>query len=54
MAFVVYGKFSDLGGMRKHRYCVAHHLSGRYIFEGTMSQEREGKARNYLKNFLSD
>ncbi|HAS6347430.1 TPA: DUF3265 domain-containing protein, partial [Vibrio vulnificus] len=20
-------KFSDLGGMRKHRYCVAHHLS---------------------------
>ncbi|HBN6200790.1 hypothetical protein J0680_23525 [Vibrio parahaemolyticus] len=31
MAFVVCGKFSDLGGMRKHRYCVAHHLSGRYI-----------------------
>ncbi|EHK2894430.1 TPA: hypothetical protein NKV12_004579 [Vibrio parahaemolyticus] len=30
MAFVVCGKFSDLGGMRKHRYCVAHHLSGRY------------------------
>ncbi|EML0427285.1 hypothetical protein V9656_004596 [Vibrio parahaemolyticus] len=31
MAFVVCGKFSDLGGMRKHRYCVAHHLSGRYV-----------------------
>ncbi|AUW38201.1 DUF3265 domain-containing protein [Vibrio harveyi] len=29
VAFVVCGKFSDLGGMRKHRYCVAHHLSGR-------------------------
>ncbi|HAS6903119.1 TPA: hypothetical protein I7286_24365 [Vibrio parahaemolyticus] len=31
MAFVVCGKFSVLGGMRKHRYCVAHHLSGRYV-----------------------
>ncbi|EJL6275348.1 DUF3265 domain-containing protein [Vibrio cholerae] len=30
VAFVVCGKFSDLGGIRKHRYCVAHHLSGRY------------------------
>ncbi|HAS3612890.1 TPA: hypothetical protein I6204_003529 [Vibrio cholerae] len=30
MAFVVCGEFSDLSGMRKHRYCVAHHLSGRY------------------------
>ncbi|EJB5285326.1 hypothetical protein QNF03_003993 [Vibrio cidicii] len=29
MAFVVCGKFSGLGGMRKHSYCVAHHLSGR-------------------------
>ncbi|EGQ8075595.1 DUF3265 domain-containing protein, partial [Vibrio vulnificus] len=26
MAFVVCGKFSGLGGMRKHSYCVAHHL----------------------------
>ncbi|EGQ9046756.1 DUF3265 domain-containing protein, partial [Vibrio parahaemolyticus] len=26
MAFVVCCKFSDLGGIRKHRYCVAHHL----------------------------
>ena len=33
MAFVVCGKFSDLGGVRKYRYCVAHHLSGRYISE---------------------
>ncbi|WP_337959521.1 hypothetical protein, partial [Vibrio parahaemolyticus] len=32
VAFVVCGKFSDLGGMRKHRYCVAHHLSGRYVY----------------------
>ncbi|HDY7479665.1 TPA: DUF3265 domain-containing protein [Vibrio vulnificus] len=31
-------KFSDLGGMRKHRYCVAHHLSGRYIFNQFSSQ----------------
>ncbi|RAH17536.1 DUF3265 domain-containing protein, partial [Vibrio vulnificus] len=22
MAFVVCGKFNDLGGMRQHRYCV--------------------------------
>ncbi|ENM5827467.1 DUF3265 domain-containing protein [Vibrio metoecus] len=29
VAFVFCGKFSDLGGMRKHVYCVAHHLSGR-------------------------
>ncbi|TOF34619.1 DUF3265 domain-containing protein [Vibrio parahaemolyticus] len=38
MAFVVYGKFSDLGGMRKHRYCVAHHLSGRYALRGEISK----------------
>ncbi|MEJ3626138.1 hypothetical protein WFH56_23250 [Vibrio vulnificus] len=31
MAFLVCGKFSDLGGVRKHLYCVAHHLSGRYV-----------------------
>ncbi|HBC3888500.1 TPA: DUF3265 domain-containing protein [Vibrio parahaemolyticus] len=31
MAFVVCGKFSDLGGMRKHRYCVAHPLMRRYV-----------------------
>ncbi|MBO0236545.1 hypothetical protein J0681_23140 [Vibrio parahaemolyticus] len=37
MAFVVCGKFSDLGGMRKHRYCVAHHLSGRYALIGKMT-----------------
>ncbi|EJB8445147.1 hypothetical protein QNZ70_001156 [Vibrio parahaemolyticus] len=36
MAFVVCGKFSDLGGMRKHRYCVAHHLSGRYVHEPSL------------------
>ncbi|QKU83769.1 hypothetical protein HPY07_14975 [Vibrio cholerae] len=29
MAFLVCGKFSGLGCMRKHSYCVAHHLSGR-------------------------
>ncbi|ENQ8064270.1 TPA: hypothetical protein KDZ30_002242 [Vibrio alginolyticus] len=29
MAFLPCVHFSDLGGMRKHRYCVAHHLSGR-------------------------
>ncbi|MBF4400301.1 hypothetical protein EAY31_21585 [Vibrio anguillarum] len=29
MAFVVCGKFSDLGGMRKRSYCVAHPLTGR-------------------------
>ncbi|EKF9574806.1 DUF3265 domain-containing protein [Vibrio cholerae] len=30
VAFLPCVKFSDLGGVRKHRYCVAHHLSGRY------------------------
>ncbi|ENM5835705.1 DUF3265 domain-containing protein [Vibrio mimicus] len=29
VAFFVCVKFSDLGGVRKHRYCVAHHLSER-------------------------
>ncbi|ELA7017096.1 DUF3265 domain-containing protein [Vibrio parahaemolyticus] len=29
VAFLSCVKFSDLGGMRQHRYCVAHHLSGR-------------------------
>ncbi|EIO4097981.1 TPA: aminotransferase, partial [Vibrio parahaemolyticus] len=27
MAFLPCVHFSDLGGMRKHWYCVAHHLS---------------------------
>ncbi|HCG8492910.1 TPA: aminotransferase, partial [Vibrio parahaemolyticus] len=26
MAFLPCVHFSDLGGMRKHWYCVAHHL----------------------------
>ncbi|ELA8137720.1 DUF3265 domain-containing protein, partial [Vibrio parahaemolyticus] len=26
VAFLSCVKFSGLGGMRKHRYCVAHHL----------------------------
>ncbi|HCH3521615.1 TPA: DUF3265 domain-containing protein [Vibrio parahaemolyticus] len=34
VAFLPCVKFSDLGGMRKHRYCVAHHLSGRYTTYG--------------------
>ncbi|HCG7544508.1 TPA: hypothetical protein NKZ82_004604 [Vibrio parahaemolyticus] len=29
MAFLPCVHFSDLSGMRKHWYCVAHHLSGR-------------------------
>ncbi|HAS6997918.1 TPA: hypothetical protein I7280_24170 [Vibrio parahaemolyticus] len=33
MAFLACVEFSDLGGVRKHRYCVAHHLSGRYVSE---------------------
>ncbi|HCZ9307753.1 TPA: hypothetical protein O4G77_004746 [Vibrio alginolyticus] len=44
MAFVVCGKFSDLGGMRKHRYCIAHHLSGRYVL-----RSKVWKQRKYLK-----
>ncbi|ELK8511018.1 TPA: DUF3265 domain-containing protein [Vibrio vulnificus] len=31
VAFLPCVDFSDLGGVRKHRYCVAHHLSGRYV-----------------------
>nr|WP_237720807.1 DUF3265 domain-containing protein [Vibrio parahaemolyticus] len=30
VAFLPCVDFSDLGGVRKRRYCVAHHLSGRY------------------------
>ncbi|MCZ6422619.1 hypothetical protein O4N70_24185 [Vibrio parahaemolyticus] len=29
MAFLLCVNFSDQGVLRKHRYCVAHHLSGR-------------------------
>ncbi|HAS6073884.1 TPA: hypothetical protein I7144_21810 [Vibrio vulnificus] len=30
MAFLPCVGLSDLGGMRQHRYCVAHTLTGRY------------------------
>ncbi|HAS8128929.1 TPA: DUF3265 domain-containing protein [Vibrio vulnificus] len=30
MAFLLCVDFSVLGGMRKHRHCVAHTLTGRY------------------------
>ncbi|MCF9331601.1 DUF3265 domain-containing protein [Vibrio parahaemolyticus] len=29
MAFLLCVAFSVLGGMRRHRYCVAHTLTGR-------------------------
>ncbi|ELA9326246.1 DUF3265 domain-containing protein [Vibrio parahaemolyticus] len=31
VAFLLCVAFSVLGGMRKHRYCVAHTLTGRYV-----------------------
>ncbi|HCG8837334.1 TPA: hypothetical protein NKB17_003003 [Vibrio parahaemolyticus] len=31
MAFLLCGGFSDLGGMREHRYGVPHTLIGRYV-----------------------
>ncbi|HAT8521811.1 TPA: DUF3265 domain-containing protein [Vibrio vulnificus] len=37
VAFLPCVDFSDLGGVRKHRYCVAHHLSGRYALIGKMT-----------------
>ncbi|HAS6966835.1 TPA: DUF3265 domain-containing protein [Vibrio parahaemolyticus] len=30
MAFLLCVGLSDQGGMRQHRYCVAHTLTGRY------------------------
>ncbi|HCM0712924.1 TPA: DUF3265 domain-containing protein [Vibrio parahaemolyticus] len=45
VAFVVCGKFSDLGGMRKHRYCVAHHLSGRYTNGGNRGAIRATRSK---------
>lgn len=49
MAFVVCGEFSDLGGMRKHRYCVAHHLSGCCVFEEMESMEdMDNKLAEYV------
>ncbi|HCH2618872.1 TPA: hypothetical protein NKS80_004504 [Vibrio parahaemolyticus] len=30
MAFLLCVELSDLGGMRRHRYCVAHYLTRRY------------------------
>ncbi|AYO19531.1 DUF3265 domain-containing protein [Vibrio owensii] len=32
MAFLLCVGLSDQGGMRRHRYCVAHTLTGRYTF----------------------
>ncbi|TMX33744.1 hypothetical protein DA098_25475 [Vibrio parahaemolyticus] len=32
MAFLLCVALSVYGGMRKHRYCVAHPLTGRYAF----------------------
>ncbi|HCE1838689.1 TPA: DUF3265 domain-containing protein [Vibrio parahaemolyticus] len=32
MAFFLCVGFSDLGGMRRHRYCVLHTLIGRYVY----------------------
>ncbi|MCS0293381.1 DUF3265 domain-containing protein [Vibrio alginolyticus] len=33
MAFSLCVDFSDLGGLRRIRYCVAHPLTGRYTIE---------------------
>ncbi len=32
VAFLLCVAVSVLGGMRKHRYCVAHTLTGRYVY----------------------
>ncbi|ELA7834453.1 DUF3265 domain-containing protein [Vibrio alginolyticus] len=34
MAFLLCVGLSDQGGMRRHRYCVAHTLTGRYVLGG--------------------
>ncbi|HCG5537781.1 TPA: DUF3265 domain-containing protein [Vibrio parahaemolyticus] len=31
LAFLLCVAFRVLGGLRKHRYCVAHTLTGRYM-----------------------
>ncbi|MEK1998589.1 hypothetical protein WOC07_23025, partial [Vibrio parahaemolyticus] len=36
MAFSLCVDFSDLGGLRRVRYCVAHPLTGRYVLGGKM------------------
>ncbi|EKO3846473.1 DUF3265 domain-containing protein [Vibrio harveyi] len=36
VAFLLCVGFSDLGGMRRHRYCVAHPLTGRYFRNGSL------------------
>ncbi|EPP4298176.1 hypothetical protein ACUP6R_004004 [Vibrio navarrensis] len=41
MAFVFCGKFSELGGVRKLWYCVAHHLSGRYVLGVSLKFQRD-------------
>ncbi|MGR5419543.1 hypothetical protein ACPV4W_22680, partial [Vibrio diabolicus] len=33
--------FSVEGGMRKHRHCVAHTLTGRYVFGGLMGEYKK-------------
>ncbi|HDM8204707.1 TPA: hypothetical protein P0E29_005258 [Vibrio harveyi] len=32
MTFLLCVGLSDQGGMRRHRYCVAHTLTGRYVY----------------------
>ncbi|MGD1396520.1 hypothetical protein ACP6IB_26960 [Vibrio harveyi] len=39
MAFLLCVGFSDLGGMRRHRYCVAHPLTGRYMITEIFTTE---------------
>ncbi|OQK34623.1 hypothetical protein XM74_u0037 [Vibrio vulnificus] len=45
MALLLCVAFSVEGGMRRHRYCVAHTLTGRYVFRterGNNDKENTG------------
>tara|TARA_Y100001956_G_scaffold2044_1_gene2267 strand:+ start:130 stop:309 length:180 start_codon:yes stop_codon:yes gene_type:complete len=41
VAFSLCVDFSDLGGLRRVRYCVAHPLTGRYVSGGKIDVRSE-------------
>ncbi|HDM8046422.1 TPA: DUF3265 domain-containing protein [Vibrio campbellii] len=43
VAFLLCVDFSDLGGLQRLRYCVAHPLAGRYVLGGNCQYEHRAK-----------
>ncbi|ELI0637581.1 hypothetical protein Q8344_005314 [Vibrio harveyi] len=53
MTFLLCVGLSDQGGMRRHRYCVAHTLTGRYAFwEKICSFTKQMNIRHLVKTCI--